>query len=249
MAFAGDRRYLAEFLKSLPVEKDDDDRAFAVCDDMMILLPKEEMPEGGAHTFAFKPGVGLWLNGRVPYAFHDNVSSAQHAIARQAMDQWESGSPFRFVPRNGETTYLRIRDSIRNRSTVGREHGVNNMQLRDWDLRTICHELGHVFGLWHEHQRPDRDSFIEIVWSAIDPQYPNHDWQQIAGGIVRGGYDFGSVTHYEPDRGALPGQVAIRCRPQWQQYQWIMGQAQVPSAEDKRELAVYYQERGAFLTV
>jgi hypothetical protein len=245
MAFAGDHKSISDIIKNLPREKDEEGRDFAVIGDMMIPLPGDE-PPGGMHTYVFKPGVKLWPNGTVPYAFHANVSPPQQAMARHAMNQWESGSPFRFVPRNGQATYLLIRDSDRNRSTVGRVQGVNNLQLRDWDLRTICHELAHVFGLWHEHQRPDRDHFVEILWDNINPQY-QHDWEIIANGIVKGPYDFTSVTHYEPDRGALPQRIAIRCRPPWQNQQGVIGQAQVPSYEDKRELEQYYRDKGAFL--
>ena len=33
--------------------------------------------------------------------------------------------------------------------------------------RSIIHELQLVLGLWHEHVRPDRDTFIEILRENI----------------------------------------------------------------------------------
>ena len=32
---------------------------------------------------------------------------------------------------------------------------------------TIMHELMHRVGFDHEHTRPDRDTFIEIIWDQI----------------------------------------------------------------------------------
>ena len=31
----------------------------------------------------------------------------------------------------------------------------------------IMHELGHVIGFFHEHQRADRDEFVEILWDNV----------------------------------------------------------------------------------
>jgi len=64
--------------------------------------------------------------------------------------------------------------------------------------RTIMHEFMHSLGFLHEHQRPDRDTFVEV--------WPDEDWTedyyQNAFAIIQGGKTFGipynplSIMHY-----------------------------------------------------
>lgn len=70
-----------------------------------------------------------------------------------------------------------------------------------WLVSDLCHELGHVLGLKHEHQRRDRDLYIayppDFLESLsrdrradyeLDPNYPpaGFDWP----------YDYDSIMHY-----------------------------------------------------
>ena len=32
---------------------------------------------------------------------------------------------------------------------------------------TVMHELMHRVGFGHEHTRPDRDTYIEVIWNQI----------------------------------------------------------------------------------
>ncbi|CAG2105600.1 unnamed protein product, partial [Medioppia subpectinata] len=55
-------------------------------------------------------------------------------------------------------------------SMVGRIGGKQDLQLAPNCFgRTIIHELLHALGFKHEHSRPDRDSYVEVIWANIKP--------------------------------------------------------------------------------
>ena len=75
-------------------------------------------------------------------------------------------------------------DSLGN-AHVGVNFGISKMKLRpdilyDEDVlkRVPRHELGHVLGLKHEHQRGDRNSYINVNWSKVEKasQYEKIDF-------------------------------------------------------------------------
>ncbi len=103
--------------------------------------------------------------------------------------------------------------------------------------RTVYHELGHVLGLWHEHQRHDRDDWIvvsregpdfdklpkyvsgfrwgwkgfRVGWLKISIPYPIF-WKSQESYTV-GAFDFDSIMLY-PDfpikKGPLQGALTVR---------------------------------------
>lgn len=70
-----------------------------------------------------------------------------------------------------------------------------------------AHELGHVWGLSHEHQRPDRDNSVQIVTSNINPADYDLNYSvvqdvwflfwKIASSISVGAFDFSSIMLYD----------------------------------------------------
>jgi hypothetical protein len=65
-------------------------------------------------------------------------------------------------------------------------------------LGTLLHELGHVVGLWHEHERPDRNTYITfnpgnvILGSESNFTQLSDNFQDL------GPYDYASIMHYIP---------------------------------------------------
>ena len=62
----------------------------------------------------------------------------------------------------------------------------------------IIHELGHAIGFIHEHQRPDRDSYVHINYDNVASGYKyamdTFPKSEVDGYGVP--YDYGSIMHY-----------------------------------------------------
>ena len=80
-------------------------------------------------------------------------------------------------------------------------------------IGSIAHEIGHVLGFWHEHQLPDRDEFVQVVYENIAEKY-HHLFSlfSVANiGSLNSAYDYGSIMHYNPYAFAInKGQPTVR---------------------------------------
>lgn len=92
------------------------------------------------------------------------------------MNEWETKTCVRFVPRQpSDASYVEITPNDGTSSYcysyVGRQGGKQIMKMFGECMRNgaMIHELGHVVGFNHEHQRPDRDDFILIHFENINP--------------------------------------------------------------------------------
>ena len=79
------------------------------------------------------------------------------------------------------------------------------------------HELGHVLGLYHEHQRPDRNNYIQINWGNIQSG-TGSQFQPVSPTITIGSYDFASTMHYSAYAFSKNGLPTIEVKPAYSDY-------------------------------
>lgn len=151
--------------------------------------------------------LGSWPDGVIPYEV--DVTGAMSDAVQVAIDDWNSQTVVRLVPRNPHNPlerYVRFTtDGAKSgvcSSSLGMQPGFGAQDIR---LGSGCregqirHEIGHAVGLFHEHGRADRDDDITVNWSNIlwskKPQYYTYLLSG-AVGLDFGPYDLSSVMHY-----------------------------------------------------
>ncbi|KAL4002788.1 Astacin (Peptidase M12A) family protein [Acanthocheilonema viteae] len=161
-----------------------------------------------------------WPNGRIPYVISSSYTPYQRAIIARAMAAYAARTCIRFTPRElFDTDYIIISKTdgcFADFAHVG--GGPQQVSLDDECISyaTVIHELMHVIGFIHEHQRNDRDYFVNILWQNIIPG-ANTDFEKLSSvrlSYYGESYDYFSIMHYESVEGSRNGKNTIEARIQ-----------------------------------
>ena len=109
------------------------------------------------------------------------------------------------------------------------------------DRGRIVHELGHVIGFYHEHQRPDRDKHVEILWENLIQSNEIRSQYEIVPEALNLGtsYDYNSIMHYGPTDNSANGNATMIILNE--RYQNRVGQRKRPSTSDVRQANLFYR--------
>ena len=147
-----------------------------------------------------------WPKGIVPYDISKLTEDQQRTVLK-AMQRWrDTGARIRFVPRSNQVEHVYFTgktDAGNNTSGDGFRKGARvevNITAFWWRQGEWmpAHELGHVLGFHHEHQRWDRDQFVTINFENIKSgRAGDYDWIAKRNWLVNSlPYDFKSIMHY-----------------------------------------------------
>ncbi len=170
-----------------------------------------------AHVEAKTPKPALWPKGIIPYDL-TQLNGEQRAMAQEAMHLWtRTGANIQFIPRTSETEYVFFTgktDAGNNTTFNGYQKGKRveiNITAFWWRQGPWmpAHELGHVLGFHHEHQRWDRDRYVTVHYEHIKPGREfDYDWVPKTNWIAATAtYDYRSIMHYRTC-------WASRCEPE-----------------------------------
>ncbi len=170
--------------------------------------------------------ANLWTNGDVYYAFDGKLSDKEKSrwlVGTQAWEVKTKNVTFHDITNEDRTKYpawVLVQDGGAI-SSSGVGMGKYEVNIGDWtDDRAILHEIGHVLGLIHEHQRSDRCEFVTVDMNNCNrpPDFCRHTKST---NITD--YDFASVMHYARDTGAKTMDDVIVPLPPYIQWLKTMG--------------------------
>ena len=158
--------------------------------------------EGVAASVFLTGAQFRWPDGIVPFRILPSLPNPQRVT--DAIAHWEANTNIRFRQRTTEPNFVTFRPSTGCSANVGKRGGEQFVNLASGcSLGNTIHEIGHTIGIWHEQSREDRDNFIQIVFSNIQPANRHNFDQHITDGDDIGPYDYGSIMHYPANAFAI----------------------------------------------
>jgi hypothetical protein len=216
------------------------------------LLKAQEGPE----AFADKPTkVELWTDGVIPITFNDEIAPPLQKMVLDACLEWAKYSPnihCQLGPYKGQKLSV-------TRTFMGNNAGCWSMLgqgayfmgvRRHMNLGYGCdrpeivlHEMGHVLGFTHEHQRADRDKYITIVKENVEDHYWGFGFKlnfEAQKTDLVTTYDFLSIMHYRRDAFSKNNKDTIVPKDEYRAYADQMGHAKELSELDRVAIAKLY---------
>ncbi|KAL5279622.1 hypothetical protein ACFFRR_003920 [Megaselia abdita] len=145
-----------------------------------------------------------WPGGIVYYKFASSIPQDRRNLFKSSINSIQQSTCLRFVEGGPSIRYfVQITDNDNGcYSYLGYlKQGGQRLNLQRngcWYKYIIIHEMLHAVGVVHQHQTPDRDKYVKILYENITPQY-KYAFDKYKSSTVTDfgiGYDYYSIMHY-----------------------------------------------------
>jgi astacin (peptidase family M12A) len=190
---------------------------------IVVLLVAFRTALAGLYVNTISPGNVPWPGGTVPYVFDPALSAAQQQTYLNAVREYELAANVHFVPRTSETQYILFKYDPAGFDQVSGSNP-QTISVSSLTRAQICHEMGHSFGLLHEHTRSDQSTYVNVLTANIATG--NQHWFNVdPNGTSQGSYDFESVMHFPRDLfSTQPGVLdTLQAKTGYEKFQPRMG--------------------------
>lgn len=188
-----------------------------------------------------------WEAGVIPIEFASDVSQAHRdQFLRVCNTGWGGAAYLACVVRTSQNGYLRVTEAVAEStnaapcfSVIGQPRRLMRYELHlgptCWSDSTVYHEQGHALGFIHEHQRPDRDSYVTIDLNNV-PTDLRGNFTRVTGlQDQQGPYDFMSIMHYRYNSFAADtSKPTIVPNSGWGSFATTMGTSTSPTSLDRQ---------------
>lgn len=159
--------------------------------------------------------IGNKWTSPVPYYIDPRFTSTQRSTVLAAINNIQSQTCVKFVENSGLTgqpqIYFTNYPGVTSPGTCGQSpmgkttRNTINLNFQSYCAQqgkmvgTVVHEILHSLGIGHQQNRIDRDKYIKVDWSNIDPQsFDVYGHDEPSEGYTTFGvpYDYASVMHY-----------------------------------------------------
>lgn len=145
----------------------------------------------------FPDQFDLWKSQVIPYTFSADFPQTGRDKVLAALYTLQQNTNLCFVPHRTEQHKITVKPFSNSLYSYA-DFNDQSLNLSSYDSSVVIHEVGHLLGLAHEHQRPDRGQYVAVQYQNIIPGFESAFDIIPATSNTRMSqeYDLKSIMHY-----------------------------------------------------